>query len=147
MDKYYKLKQNDQQTFTKLFNHCCLPVLGTSRTVIFYLFLVTITSQTCLRKIPKTWIINLKFNPSTLHPNLDKKTFLNVKNPRIITQTTIKSIQQRKSRSKSMGSNSLKSIIKSKKNNQYRNHIKRYCQVKWIWKTYLKSRWIIMETI
>lgn len=35
LDKYYKLKQNDQQTFTKLFNHCCLPVLGTNRTVIF----------------------------------------------------------------------------------------------------------------
>lgn len=33
LDKYYKLKQNDQQTFTKLFNHCCLPVLGTNRTL------------------------------------------------------------------------------------------------------------------
>ena len=29
------MKQNDQQTFTKLFNHCCLPVLGTNRTVNF----------------------------------------------------------------------------------------------------------------
>lgn len=54
IDKYYKLKQNDQQTFTKLFNHCCLPVLGSNRTVIFILFLVTITSQTCTCQIPKT---------------------------------------------------------------------------------------------
>lgn len=37
LDKYFKLKQNDQQTFTKLFNHCCLPVLGHNRTVLIYL--------------------------------------------------------------------------------------------------------------
>lgn len=41
LDKYYKLKQNDQQTFTKLFNHCCLPVLGTNRTVIIYFIIST----------------------------------------------------------------------------------------------------------
>lgn len=57
LDKYYKLKQNDQQTFTKLFNHCCLPVLGTSRTVNFFFYsLVARTSQTCPLKIPKTLI-------------------------------------------------------------------------------------------
>lgn len=57
IDKYYKLKQNDQQTFTKLFNHCCLPVLGSNRTVIFLFYsLVARASQTCPLKIPKTLI-------------------------------------------------------------------------------------------
>lgn len=57
LDKYYKLKQNDQQTFTKLFNHCCLPVLGTSRTVNFFFYsLVARASQTCPFKIPKALI-------------------------------------------------------------------------------------------
>lgn len=55
IDKYYKLKQNDQQTFTKLFNHCCLPVLGSNRTVNFsFYLLVAITSQACPFQIPKT---------------------------------------------------------------------------------------------
>lgn len=57
IDKYYKLKQNDQQTFTKLFNHCCLPVLGSTRTVTFLFYsLVTRTSQARPFKIPKTLI-------------------------------------------------------------------------------------------
>lgn len=57
IDKYYKLKQNDQQTFTKLFNHCCLPVLGTLRTVNFLFYsLVARTSQTRTFKVPKTLI-------------------------------------------------------------------------------------------
>lgn len=55
LDKFYKLKQNDQQTFTKLFNHCCLPVLGTNRTVIYLsYYIVILTSQVNFRKIPKT---------------------------------------------------------------------------------------------
>lgn len=27
-DKYYKMKQNDQGTFTRLYEHCCLPSFG-----------------------------------------------------------------------------------------------------------------------
>lgn len=53
LDKYYKLKQNDQQTFTKLFNHCCLPVLGSNRTVIYSFNLVAITSQASLGQVPQ----------------------------------------------------------------------------------------------
>ena len=44
LDKYYKLKQNDHNTFSKLFNHCCLPVIGHNRTVKFIFTLVAIAS-------------------------------------------------------------------------------------------------------
>lgn len=36
-DKYFKLKQNDTVTFSRLFNHCFMPVIGANSTVLNYL--------------------------------------------------------------------------------------------------------------